>query len=133
MKMRNILSYRKTWQRFSRLFIGSIRANSSDNLDSVRISRVNDRSSTNTIDGNTIYKIGVSEFLSGADNPGKEAQSIRGDSRIPKSSDFDSNANGPLSWEEWYKKLWKFKVVFWEKNHCRICFKIRKNDPFVFF
>src|SRR6266568_3522010 len=76
MKMRNILGNKKTRKRLSCRSVCVIGRNNANNLHSVCFVFVKDRTATDSVDGNTIDKVGISELLSGADIAGKETQGV---------------------------------------------------------
>jgi len=117
MEMRDILSNQQSGERFTGSAVGLIRGYGAHNSDIINAVRVDDRPAADSIDSDAINQVSVSVVLPGADTAGKEAERVsfyRGESQP---ANFNTDSQGRLSWEEWYRLLWKFKVTVWEKNH----------------
>ena len=117
MEMRNVLSDQKTGKGFSGDTISFVRINGSDELDPFGTCRVEDGTTANALDGNTVNEVGFSEVLPCTNNARKEAQGIRLNSREAEPTDFKADTKGTTNWEKWYKILWQWKLAFIKKNY----------------
>src|SRR5262245_37403244 len=129
MKMRDILSNQQSGESFTSSAVCLVcghRANNADIIDAVG---VDDRAAADSINSDAINQVGVSVVLPGADAAGEEAERVgfyRGESQ-PTNLNADSQRR--LSWEEWYRLLWEFKVSVWDNNRGGFFVPLRENNP----
>ena len=128
-EMGDILSNQKPRQGIASGSVGLVCGNSSDDLNAIGSVRVGHGSAADAVDGNAINQIGFPVILSGRDVPAKEAERPRLDCGEPHPSHLTTNADLPLTWEQWYKLLWEWKIALLKKNDGRISFPISKDDP----
>jgi len=131
MEMGDILSNQKTGESFTSGTIGMVGRDDTDNLNALGFVFIEDGTTTDTVDRNTVNKISVSEFLPCADIAGEKTQSICLDIRKAEPSNFDPYSEGRAHWKECYGDLWKIKVAFEKKNDGRISHQVNVNNSLV--
>ena len=116
-EVRNVLSDGKTGQGFASSAVSAICGDGANDLNAVSAVEVQNRSTTDAIDSDTINKVGVSELLTGTDVARKEAKVVRSDGRETKPADLSADVNERAHWEKCYGALWKLKIDFEKKNY----------------
>ena len=128
-KMRNILSNREAGQRPASLSIGLVCGDDTNNLNAVRLSRVEHRTATDAIDGDSINKVGISGGLTSGDIAGEEAQSVGLNTGEAEPSDLRADGEGRIHWAQWYRWLRKLQLrTRLEEDHSRIGLPIEVDD-----
>src|SRR3990172_2913731 len=107
MKMRDILGNQKARKGFTSSTVGAILRNASNNLYAFCLGQMKNRSTADTVDGNTVNEVGLSKVLSGANDTGEEAQRIGFNSGKAKPPNFNTDAERLAHWEKCYGDLWK--------------------------
>ena len=118
MEMRNLLRDKETRECFTCCPVCLVRRNSADNLHSFSPSGIKNGATTDSVNGNTVDEIRFPCFLSSTCIARKKAEIEGGDSRETNPPNLNSDRDNGISWEEWYKVLWKRKIAF-EKKHYR--------------
>ena len=77
---------------------------------------MNNRTSTDPIDGNTVDQIRLGSSQVSAHGPCEEAQRVGLNRRVPEPTHVQSDSKRITNWEERYRGLWEWKVAF-EKEH----------------
>ena len=106
----------KAGKGISSSFITDIRGDGSDDLNSVRLGRVDDRSATDAVDGYTINQVGVAPFLASTDVASEETEGAGSERRKTKPSNLRSDGERDSTWQQWYRLFWKLKVARLTKN-----------------
>lgn len=117
MEVGDILSDCKTGQSLASSAICAVSRNCADNLDPVSLGEMKNRSTANAIDGDSINKISVPEFLPCTDVPREEAKIIGSDCWEAKPANLGANIDELAHWKKCYRDLWQLKIAFEKKNH----------------
>ena len=128
MKMRNVLSNQKSGQSVPALTVGVICRNDTDDLSAVRLMSKDDRPSADSIDGNTVNQVSAPVLPSCANAAGEKTKGVRFDAGITNPPNLDSDFDGDVHWQEWYRLLWEIKLVWCTTNHSGICYEVGKNN-----
>ena len=110
MKMGNIAGNRKSWKGITCCSITHICRKSADNLDSICLRGVDNGTSTDAINSNPINEVSMSPFLPCTNISGEETKGVLRDAGVSEPSDLCSDGQDNACREEWYKRLWKFKL-----------------------
>ncbi len=117
MKVRNITGNRKSRKRLAGRAVADVSGNAADNLNALGVSRINYGASANPVDSDTVNEIRMSPVLTSADISRKETERMRRDGGKAKPSDLSTNSQRTTTWEEWYQRLWEFKLARIHKYH----------------
>ena len=116
MNMRDILSYGQPRQILPRGPVGNVRGNNADNprpvIGGVVGHRdVEDRTTAYPVNRNAIDQVGGLIANLGTNITGKKAERIGFDCGEPDPANLGPDHQNLITWKEWYKILWKFKVA----------------------
>ena len=76
---------------------------------------VHNRTTTDAVDRDTVDQ--VSCGLPGADITRKETQRLSVNSGESKPANFATDRQSDVSWEHWYRDIWKFKLRLEKQNN----------------
>jgi len=131
MKMRNILSNKKTRKRLSCRSVCVVGGNNTNNLHTVCFVFVKDRPTADTVDRNSVDKVGVSGLLSGTDISGKEAQCILLNVGVTHPTDFRTDSERITEGVKRYGDFREINRTSEEDYHRRISAPINVYHPLV--
>ncbi len=128
-KMRHILRIRKTRKHVTSRSVGAIRRDDANNPHAIGIGRVKHRTTADPVNGHTVNQVCALILPPCADIAGEEARRKSLDSRKSKPTNFDTDRENLVGWEQWYKALWKIKLTRRKEDDSRVRAPSNAYDP----
>ncbi len=117
MEMTDILSKRQSRKSVSRRDVRSVSCENTNDANTIGFGGIEDGASANAVDGDAVYQIGLSVFSSRANTAAEKAGRERLDAGESEPTDLDACGENVTRWEEWYRALWKVKMLRGREYH----------------